>query len=735
MLRSLIPTPAHTQSKRSMGSGEPVQTGRMLQMTDSVHPALNMFAEDYMASAKSDLWASTRGPNHSTSIWEPHQQLEMMDSGTPVRSRPTSINSTSSCFTVPLMVPTVTDMGLLSTVILESAEATVHAKRSRHTLSSPSSRRPRSTPISQCSLPRVGTSEYSTPACTPSSRPLSMTGASTASEWSSPSTPGYFGYRLTTARAPVILRSGRLFGASMQSAKEANYFSRIELNSHALDLPTVVCVAVQELERRAELHAENDTIGELNSFKSVPTRELDSLIDFFESRPTVEDCTLSQDDAQDVYELLLVYLESLPDPLLDNSTRTQLSDECLGQDQKFAVGDVVHNRVTAAQLLFLLLPTERKHLLIFVLYFVSSLRKTLVSRSTSNNADRQSDFDTVVVRVARAVNGHALALGNSSASAYFRRRKETSSVARRSLSLCASSSTDAETSGIEVFRWLLQHWDAISLGLLPLPQEAVCTVPVDRDLVGGRKTTLGNKDYNVAPLKSKEDVSRFPSPQHGWIKRQLSRSKQDAVTLAQPLARTANPSASMTSRHQSIPELSSSTHLKAEIQRHKRDASALRKEAAELRKDNKRLGAENVRLGNEHARLKGSSNRSVQEIKQLKADKTRLLKRVDVLEKAAREREFADRLTGRRLSGRQLQGAEQLRRQPEPSAIPDGGDESIPYLALEVAPRSRFSFSTTDVPATENLGRSGRRSRGTLRLAIGFGSRLRRRPSSDIDKT
>lgn len=80
--------------------------------------------------------------------------------------------------------------------------------------------------------------------------------------------------------------------------------------------------------------------------------------------------------------------------------------------------------------------------------------------------------------------------------------------------------------------------------------------------------------------------------------------------------------------------------LKAEVGRLKRENAALRKDAAELRKANPRLAVENARLAADNSRLTSDAKKGTGEMKQLRADKARLAKRVEELERAAREREY-----------------------------------------------------------------------------------------------
>lgn len=345
-----------------------------------------------------------------------------------------------------------------------------------------------------------------------------------------------------------------MFGQSLAEARRAGACAAVQLYEHALDIPIVVAVSVQELERRASAHAKDGTrtsainhqtgsykkltihiftVDQLNAFKSQRTREFESLVDFFDSCPTLNDCSLTQDDSQDVFELILLYLESLPRPLMDSSTVNQLVTQCVDASSEPPHPD----RITTAQLVLLLLPTEEKHLLVFLMRFLVRLASVLAkghsghldrpiptasgnANATSTSRSRlrsvtRNDLDAIAKRFAQALSGTRSSPCNSHSvhpnPAGTARKNKSSDAAGTPFVPSENGRLESDTHASRAVLWLLKNWGDVLPGLFPRPDQPPPPPP-----------SQAPSNDSAATLAVDVENLRPPSPRSSWIKRRLS---------------------------------------------------------------------------------------------------------------------------------------------------------------------------------------------------------------------
>lgn len=217
---------------------------------------------------------------------------------------------------------------------------------------------------------------------------------------------------------------GRVFGVDLETASRYALCASI-VNGRMHPLPIAVFSAVEEIYGRGGVY-------DPRLFNLMPTSRLAGLIDEYDTGPYYGDrFPLHGEDLQDVCELLRVYLERLPHPVIDVSLRRAFIDICCTPALTEAAA---RSQISAAQILLRLLPRAHFNLAVYLLAFFAQIARYSVAL----------DVGAVV-----AIFAHSL-------------------VSSRTEFAQPGHARDSQ----RILDWLLRHWLLIAAGLFtrrPVP--------------------------------------------------------------------------------------------------------------------------------------------------------------------------------------------------------------------------------------------------------------------------
>ncbi|EJD42387.1 Rho GTPase activation protein [Auricularia subglabra TFB-10046 SS5] len=171
---------------------------------------------------------------------------------------------------------------------------------------------------------------------------------------------------LPSASAPS---RGRIFGVDLDAITQYGFCNSI-VNGRKHPLPIAVFSAVEEIYGRGGVY-------DPRLFNLIPTPRLAMLIDEFDSGLYYGDgFPLYGEDLQDVCELLRVYLERLPHPVIDVSMRRAFLDICCTPALTEAAAK---SQISAAQILLRLLPRAHFNLAAYLLAFFAQIARYSVA--------------------------------------------------------------------------------------------------------------------------------------------------------------------------------------------------------------------------------------------------------------------------------------------------------------------------------------------------------------------